>query len=117
MKQSSNLGLALYDKTDLMNITGLENSLNHNMELIDSEINQLLKNKADSNHSHAAENITSGTLAVARGGTGKSSVTSGNFLVGNGTGAMTEKTPAQVLSAIGAAASGHNHDDKYYTET
>ena len=81
-----------------------------------SEIDTLLQNKANSNHSHAAENITSGTLAVARGGTGKSSVTSGNFLVGNGTGAMTEKTPAQVLSAIGAAASGHNHDDKYYTE-
>ena len=81
-----------------------------------SETDTLLQNKANSNHSHAAENITSGTLAVARGGTGKSSVTSGNFLVGNGTGAMTEKTPAQVLSAIGAAASGHNHDDKYYTE-
>lgn len=47
MKQSSNLGLALYDKTDLMNITGLENSLNHNMELIDSEISQLSQNKVD----------------------------------------------------------------------
>ena len=46
MRQSSNLGLALYDKTDLMNITGLENSLNHNMELIDSEISQLSQNKA-----------------------------------------------------------------------
>ena len=47
MKKSNNLGLALYDKTDLMNITGLENSLNHNMELIDSEISQLSANKAD----------------------------------------------------------------------
>ena len=45
MKKSNNLGLALYDKTDLMNITGLENSLNHNMELIDSEIRQLSVNK------------------------------------------------------------------------
>ena len=45
MKKSNNLGLALYDKTDLMNITGLENSLNHNMELIDSEISQLSVNK------------------------------------------------------------------------
>ena len=45
MRQSSNLGLALYDKTDLMNITGLENSLNHNMELIDLEINQLIPSK------------------------------------------------------------------------
>lgn len=64
---------------------------------------------AASSHNHSASNITSGTLGVARGGTGKSSVTSGNFLVGNGTSTMTEKTPAQVLSAIGAAASGHTH--------
>ena len=64
---------------------------------------------AASYHNHSASNITSGTLVVARGGTGKSSVTSGNFLVGNGTKAMTEKTPSQVLSAIGAAASSHNH--------
>lgn len=40
---------------------------------------------------------------VAEGGTGKSSVTSGNYLVGNGTGALVEKTPAQVLEDIGAA--------------
>lgn len=66
-------------------------------------------NYAASSHNHTASNITSGTLGVARGGTGKSSVTSGNFLVGNGTSSLTEKTPAQVLSAIGAAASSHNH--------
>ena len=83
--------------------------------------------KADATHSHAAGDITSGTFdaaripslavgkitsgtfTVARGGTGKSSVAVGNFLVGNGTSAMTEKTPAQVLSAIGAAASSHTH--------
>ena len=34
-----------------------------------------------------------GTVAVANGGTGISSVTAGNFLLGNGTAAMTEKTP------------------------
>ena len=58
MKHSSKLGLALYDKTDLMNITGLENSLNHNMELIDSEISQLSQNKA------ATPKSVSVTLAV-----------------------------------------------------
>ena len=56
MRQSSNLGLALYDKTDLMNITGLENSLNHNMELIDLAINQLLQNKADKVEVSASDN-------------------------------------------------------------
>ena len=45
-----------------------------------------------------------GTLAVSHGGTGVTSVTSSNFLVGNGTSAMVEKTPAQVLSLIGAQA-------------
>lgn len=60
MKQSSNLGLALYDKTDLMNITGLENSLNHNMELIDSEINQLSKNKAPAGYGGFGEKIPHG---------------------------------------------------------
>lgn len=62
-------------------------------------------------HTHAADDIASGTLSVERGGTGKGSVTSGSYLVGNGTGAMTEKTAAQVLSHIGAAASGHTHSN------
>ena len=46
----------------------------------------------------------SGTLGVGNGGTGKASVTAGNYLVGNGSSALTEKTPAQVLSDIGAQA-------------
>lgn len=43
MRQTTNLGLALYDTTDKMNITGAENSLNHNMELIDTEIAKTMK--------------------------------------------------------------------------
>ena len=39
---------------------------------------------------------TTGTLPVGNGGMGKTSVTSGNYLVGNGTSALTEKTPKQV---------------------
>lgn len=49
--------------------------------------------------------ITAGTLGVARGGTGASTLASGSYLVGNGTNAVSLKTPAQVLSDIGAAAS------------
>lgn len=48
--------------------------------------------------------LTAGTLGVARGGTGLSTITSGSYMVGNGTGAVSLKTPAQVLSDIGAAA-------------
>ena len=43
MRQTENLGLALYDTTDKMNITGAENSLNHNMGLIDAEIAKTMK--------------------------------------------------------------------------
>ena len=52
-----------------------------------------------------------GTVAVENGGIGKTSVTSGNFLVGAGTSAMEEKTPAEVLSAIGAAAADMSNVD------
>lgn len=38
MRSTTNLGLALYDASDKMNVTGSENSLNHNMELIDAAI-------------------------------------------------------------------------------
>lgn len=45
------------------------------------------------------------THDVASGGTGLSSVTAGSYLVGAGTSAMTEQTPAQVAAAIGAMLS------------
>lgn len=68
---------------------------------------------APASHTHAAGDITSGTLGVARGGTGRASLTSGYFLRGNGTGAVTLTAAADVVAAIGAAPSGHNHDGVY----
>lgn len=59
---------------------------------------------AAASHVHAAGDITSGTLSVSRGGTGRSTLTSGRYLVGNGTGTVTLKTAASVLTDIGAAA-------------
>jgi hypothetical protein len=47
--------------------------------------------------------ITSGTLAVARGGTGISSYTVGNYIYASGTTTLAQRTPAQVLTDIGAA--------------
>lgn len=46
----------------------------------------------------------SGTMGVSNGGTGKNTVTSGSFLIGNGTSAMTEMTPAEVLEHMGITA-------------
>lgn len=50
-----------------------------------------------------------GTVYPRKGGTGKTSLTSGSYLVGNGTNAVNLKTPAEVLTDIGAAASDHTH--------
>lgn len=43
---------------------------------------------------------TTGTLGVGNGGTGKTTVTSGNYLVGNGSSALTEKTPKDAGSDV-----------------
>lgn len=51
-----------------------------------------LNTKAASSHSHATTDITSGTLEVARGGTGVSTLTSGAYLKGAGTSAITVQT-------------------------
>ena len=40
----------------------------------ETEVNNLLSGKAASSHSHSASQITSGTLSVARGGTGVTSI-------------------------------------------
>lgn len=75
-----------------------------------SETDSLLSGKAASSHTHGTGDITSGTLASARlptvpvskGGTGRTTLTSGRYLAGNGTSAVTLKTAAQVASDIGA---------------
>ena len=41
MKQTTKLGLTIYEPTDKFNITSDENSLNHNMELIDNAISNI----------------------------------------------------------------------------
>ena len=63
----------------------------------ESEVNSLLSGKAPSSHNHSASQITSGTLPIARGGTGATSASAAR-------------------SALGAAAASHTHDDRYYTE-
>ena len=58
-----------------------------------------------------------GVLPVASGGTGRASVTSGYYLVGNGTNALTEKTPnAAANNLINALTTGDSTptDNDYY---
>ena len=47
MKNTTNLNLRLYDTTDMMDITGPTNSLNHNMEIIDDSINSLQQSNSE----------------------------------------------------------------------
>ncbi len=53
----------------------------------------------------AASKITTGTLVVARGGTGVSSPTSGNLLVGAGSSAMTLLAPGAVANYVRSTGS------------
>lgn len=102
---------------------------------LDSATNSIqtqLDGKAASGHKHAADDITSGTLAVARGGTGVTSNPSmltnlgstsaasvfaasprpgitGTLPIANGGTGATTATAA--LTALGAAASGHTHTE------
>ncbi len=61
---------------------------------------------AASSHTHGAGDINSGTLGVARGGTGATTFTSGAALIGNGTGAVTTRAITNNTSAT--ACSGTN---------
>ncbi len=55
----------------------------------------------------------SGTVVPANGGTGLDTLTAGSYLVGNGTEAVSLKTPAEVLADIGAIS---EEDAKEYTD-
>lgn len=57
---------------------------------------------AASSHTHVFKDDITGTVSASRGGTGRDTLTSGRYLVGNGTSAVTLKTPAAVLTDIGA---------------
>lgn len=63
---------------------------------------------ATSGNTNFPKGITSGVaIPVGSGGTGKTSVTAGNYLVGNGTSALTEKTPnAAANDLINALSTG-----------
>lgn len=54
------------------------------------------------------ENIT-GTLSVARGGTGRTTAPTNGYLRGNSNGVYETMTPAGVRNDIGAATAGHGH--------
>jgi uncharacterized protein (TIGR02145 family) len=60
-------------------------------------------------HTHSVDDITTGTLAVSRGGTGLSSFMTGSYIRASGTTTLAQMTPEGVRSDIGAAPIVHSH--------
>jgi hypothetical protein len=60
-------------------------------------------------HTHSAADITSGTLPVVRGGTGATTFTSGNVLIGNGTGAVTTLSRSGIDTRATFPPAAHTH--------
>lgn len=78
---------------------------NENGVIVDYHIDNELANRMVLSSSNTRFNQP---VNVSSGGTGKATLTSGSYLVGNGTGAISLKTPAQVLSDIGALGKSGN---------
>lgn len=71
-----------------------------------------LKKKIDELPDGGGGGSVTEVVPVTLGGTGKTSVTENNFLVGNGQSTLQEKTPAQVLTLIGGASASEVEDLK-----
>lgn len=59
-------------------------------------------------HTHAAGDITSGVVPVANGGTGKSTLTNGYALIGNGTNAVTLRAITDISSSVSTISLSSN---------
>ena len=63
---------------------------------------------AAAGHTHAAGDITSGVVPVANGGTGKSTLTNGYALIGNGTNAVTLRAITDISSSVSTISLSSN---------
>ena len=66
MRNTDNLGLALYDASDKMSITAADNSLNHNMELIDAALGNQAGGGAEGAVLYTAQELTEEQKIQAR---------------------------------------------------
>lgn len=87
------------EKAALAGTSGTPSSTN---KYVTNDDSRMTDARTPTSHNHAATDITSGTLAVARGGTGIASYTSGNYIYASDTTTLAQKTPAEVLSNIAA---------------
>ena len=88
-----------------------------------TDLQTTLDGKSATGHKHAAGDITSGTLGVSRGGTGKSTIT--GIIKGNGTSAFSAASASDVVTLLGtnavnratADASGNDIANTYAKKT
>ena len=97
-KNSSGSYDDVYVRTRADNVLMTDNST-----LLSSKISAMdttIAGKAASSHNHAASNITTGTLGVSRGGTGKSSWTANRLIYPSASTAMTQLAFPSVAGSV-----------------
>ena len=100
--------------SDVSDVTASADEVNY-LSGVTSSIQTQLNGKAASSHNHSASNITSGTLPVGRGGTGRTTTANGAMYATSAGGAISmgtlpiaqggtgKTTAADARSALGAA--------------
>lgn len=103
--------------SDMSDVTASVDEVNY-LSGVTSNIQTQFNGKAASSHNHSASNITSGTLPVSRGGTGRTTTAKGAMYATSNGGAINmgtlpiaqggtgKTTAADARSALGAAAKG-----------
>lgn len=101
MRKTSNYGLILYDTTDKMSITASENSLNANMEIIDSKLKEIADKPSSSGTVSGLTTNERNTLIEVINAIGVFNVDNGQELIDNFNEAWSstiEKIPATAIS-------------------
>lgn len=88
----------VYVRTRADNVLMTDNSTLLSAKI--SAMDTTISGKAASSHNHAASNITSGTLGVARGGTGKSSWTANRLVYPSASTTMTQLAFPSVAGSV-----------------
>ena len=97
-KNSSGSYDDVYVRTRADNVLMTDNSTLLSAKI--SAMDTTIAGKAASGHNHAASNITTGTLGVSRGGTGKSSWTANRLIYPSASTAMTQLAFPSVAGSV-----------------
>lgn len=100
-----------FTEAEINNLLSGKSPTNHNHDnryYTEAEVNGLLSGKANSSHTHDASNITSGTLPVARGGTGVTTLNALKTLLGIDT---SENSITKIVSGTYKGTATNKYDN------